>query len=117
VRGQTPALRKAVAEVLEEDLEEATNQQLYDRTRLKVSFKMLRSIGSKIIGDVVEVGYNMNQSVKIKYARRRLNLKGISPTGRHLLDMKPSEYLRKVSNPKIAALVRKAKQGMLGAGE
>lgn len=108
VRPVTTWLREKAQEDLENGLREATQEQLYDRTPLKVTRALYNSVGSRVLGQVVEVGYNIGSATRAAYAAIRVNMKGTSKTGGHQLDMQPNTYLRRKVDPKIR---RRSKNG------
>lgn len=104
-------LRGDIGKVLVEALEQATDEQLYDVTTLPTTGKMRRSIQPYFLGnDEVAVGYNRS---KAKHVRRRLNMKGRSPSGGHDLTMRPAPVLRRIADPKIRRLTRDFKSRAL----
>lgn len=103
---QNALLRGAIGKTMVEALQQATDEELYERTPLETSGKMRRSIQVYYLGNaIIEVGYDLSRA---PHAKRRLNLKGTSPTGGHLLDMRPAPIVRRVANPSIAVLNRAA---------
>jgi hypothetical protein len=104
-------LRSETGKVLRKALQTAAKEELYDRTPLDVSMKMFNSITLYFIGsNEVQVGFNLN---KAKYARQRLNRKGISPSGGHRLDMNPAPIVRREADPQIRRLGRAAQKRIL----
>lgn len=108
---QNLALRGAIGKTLIEALQQATDEELYDRTPLATTGQMRRAIQAYYLGtSIIEVGFNLSRA---PYAHRRLNLKGTSPSGGHILDMRPAPIVRRVANPRIAALTRAGLRGAL----
>jgi hypothetical protein len=105
-------LRNAMQGVLKRGLEEATKEELYDRTPLKVSHDMMKSIRTRLIQGGVQVGYFAGKGAR--YAKYRVNMKGISKLGGHLLDMQPSKLLKKKADPEIRRLTKAAQRRIIG---
>jgi hypothetical protein len=113
VRGQTHRLRGDVAHVLVDELQNALQDQLYNRSQLPVSRAMMRSIRPIMEGNnSVAVGFN---SQIAPHAPFRINMHGISVTGGHLLDLRLSDALRRRADPRIRRLTRAAQRRMLEA--
>jgi hypothetical protein len=102
---ETNRLRGDVAKLLYKGLQDATEAELYNRTPLKVSRAMFRSVSVAMRGNVVEVFYGLG---KARHARRRVNMKGRSVSGGHQLDMNPGAWVRKHSDPSIRRIARQA---------
>lgn len=118
-------LMEEVATVLEKGLIDATQEELYKRTPLKVTHAMLKSIGSRIVGNRVDVGYNLSgvsvigfgdPTAEAPYAKYRVNMKGVSKLGGHLLDMSPSKWIRSHVDYKIRAIVAYYHKKAMGNG-
>ena len=106
-------LRGDTGKVLRKALQTAAREELYDRTPLDVSMAMFNSITLYFIGaNAVQVGFNLN---KARHARRRLNMKGTSPTGGHKLDMRPAPIVRREADPEIRRLARAAQRRSIRA--
>jgi hypothetical protein len=110
VRGQTAALRQEVKQIMVEELLNATNEELYQRTPLPVTFAMWRSIRSVVRGQDV---FALFDGRIAKHAKYRVNMHGISVLGGHVLDMRPALYLRQHADPRIRRAVRAAHKRML----
>jgi len=85
--------RGRMAKILKKGLEDATQEQLYDRTTLKVTRDMFNSIRARFLGNVVQVGYFFGRGAR--HAKYRLNMIGRSKQDGHVLDMQPSVYIKK----------------------
>lgn len=114
VRGVTIWLREEARKDLEQGLKDATEEQLYKRTPLKVTRKLFRSIGSKVKGQMVEVGYNLSNDEKAKYASSRINMMGRSKLGGHIMDMSPRTFINKHVDPKLRRRNAQAQKKILG---
>lgn len=109
---ETARLRGDVSKLLVQGLRDATKQELYDRTPLDVSEDMMKAIRPKLAGNVVEVGFTYGHGAT--YARYRLNMTGISPSGGHRLDMRPAEWIKKNVQPKFDKATRAAQRRIIG---
>ncbi len=104
---ETNHLRGDVAKLLYKGLQDATEEELYQRTPLEVSGAMFRSISITLRGNIVEVFYSLN---KARHARRRVRMKGRSVVGGHRLDMAPGAWIRKHVDPQIRRKARAAQR-------
>ncbi len=99
IPGQTAILREEVRFILREELENATQAELYDRVRKgRLTHRMMRSVKASIRGDRVLAFYDARIA---KHARYRLQMTGSAKSDGHLLTMRPGLYLRKHANPRI----------------
>lgn len=98
--------RGRMAKILNQGLKDATQEQLYDRTTLPVTRDMFNSIRTKILGNVVQVGYFFGRGAK--YAKYRLNMVGRSKEDGHVLDMQPSVYIKQHCDADIKRSEREA---------
>jgi hypothetical protein len=114
VRGQTQKLRRESKAVLVEGLREVHDDQLTNVTNLPITGRMRRSIGGRIKGQSVEVGYNIGNGPKALYAGPRLNMKGRSKKGGHNLEMHPAPALEKKTRGQLKRLSRDAQRGIIG---
>ena len=112
IPGQTAILREEVKFILRETLEDATQVELYDRTTLPVTRRMMRSAKASIRGDRVVAFYDARIA---KHAKFRLQMTGTSKTDGHLLTMRPSRYLRRFANPRIQRRAVMAKRRVMQA--
>lgn len=105
-KGETHRLRGDVAHVLVEELRNAVDEQLYERTPLPVSHEMRRAIKPIMQGNnSAAVGFDTSIAPHAPY---RVNMHGTSVTGGHLLDMRLGAALRKTADPRIRRLARMA---------
>jgi hypothetical protein len=95
---ETENLRYEVKTILHEELENATQAELYDRTTLPTTGRMMRSVRASIRGARVVAFYDARIA---KHAKYRVNMKGISKSGGHVLNMNPAKWLRRRANPRI----------------
>ena len=109
---ETARLRGDVAKLLNQGLRDATQEQLYDRTPLPVTRDMMNSIRPQLRGNTVQVGYSYGRGAR--YAKYRLNMKGISRSGGHRLDMQPSAFIQKNVEPQIKRATRAAQRKIIG---
>lgn len=93
VGNQTAKHRGRVAKILYKGLQDATQDELYNRTTLPVTRAMFNSIRPKIMGAVVQIGYFYGRGAK--YAKYRVNMTGRSKQDGHKLDMKPSLWFKR----------------------
>lgn len=93
---------------------QATQVQLYDRTPLKVTYRMFNSIGVSIVRSRVIGGYNRSGVISAPYAVYRLAMTGISKLGGHLLDMNPAEFVAEPMKKRIARVVLLAQRRIIG---
>ncbi len=116
VRGKTALLEAEARNDYELGLQEATLQQLYDRTPLKVTLAMLDSIGSRKIPGGIEVGYNIGNAKRrnVKHVQIRLNMKGRSVLGGHDLTMNPNKFLRNRTDGKVRRRAARIQREILG---
>lgn len=106
VRTVSARARGDVAKILVEGLREATVAELYDRTPLPVTKKMLRSIKPRFLGaHEVAVGFDTGIA---PHAPHRLKKTGKSKLGGHDMTMKPGEYLDKHTRAKIRRVMKQA---------
>jgi hypothetical protein len=112
IPGQTAILREEVKFILREELENATQVELYDRTKGPVTKRMMRSVKASIRGDRVIAFYDARIA---RHAKYRLQMTGTSKMDGHLLTMRPGDYLRRFANPRIRRRVIMAKRRMLQA--
>jgi hypothetical protein len=111
VGSETAKLRGVAARELYQGLQDATQVQLYDVSRGKVTRRMYHSIGVQMDGyQGVRVLYRGGVA---PYASIRLNRKGTARGGWRL-DMNPGEYLNRRVRPKIYAAGRVAQTRILG---
>ncbi len=75
---------------------------------------MYESIGTRLKGDVVEVGYSVGEGKKVKHPAYRLQMKGRYVRGAGKKDMNPSKYLIKHVTPKLRRRAIKAQKGIIG---
>jgi hypothetical protein len=73
---------------------------------------MMKSIRTRLIQGGVQVGYFAGKGAR--YAKYRVNMKGISKLGGHLLDMQPSKLLKKKADPEIRRLTKAAQRRIIG---
>ncbi|BCM88720.1 hypothetical protein IAD21_00562 [Abditibacteriota bacterium] len=113
VRAVTQSELGREASMIRAGAREAVQTQLYDRTPLKVSKRLLRSISIQFLGNRFRVGFNTSTA---PHAQRRINLKGVSKTGGHLLDMDVNGYIRANVYPRVVASRRAMMPRILGEG-
>ncbi len=114
VRGYTHYLREAARKDLKEGLQKATDEQLYNVTPLPATGAMYDSIGTRLRGDIVEVGYSIGEGKKVKHPPYRLQMKGRYVRGRGRKDMNPSKLLIKYATPKLRRRNARAQKGIIG---
>jgi hypothetical protein len=96
--------RGDVGKILVSALQNATDSELYEVSPLPKTGKMRASIQPYYLGNsVVQVGFNLSRA---RYASRRLNMKGTSPSGGHKLDMNPAPIVRRIADPQVKSLTR-----------
>lgn len=118
IPGTIRMLQMEAKKDLLQGLQNATDEQLYNITKLRISGRMYDSIGTRLVGDGVEVGYNIGAGPKAPYARIRLQMKGrykTGPSNPGRKDMNPNSYLRKHVDPNIRRRNRMAQQRILGS--
>lgn len=104
--------RGDVAKVLVEGLREATIAELYSKTPLPVTKRMLRSIKPRFLGaHDVAVGFDTGVA---PHAPHRLKKTGKSKMGGHTMDMKPGIYLDKHTRAKIRKIMAKCQTEIIG---
>lgn len=112
-KGQTHRLRGDVAHVLVEEMGNALDEQLYERTPLEVTHNMKRSIRPIMMGNnAAAVGFDSSIA---PYAKYRVNMHGTSKTGGHLLDLRLGQALRQKADPRIRRLATMAQRRSLEA--
>ncbi len=107
---ETLTLRSQARGVLKSALQQATQEQLYDRTPLHVSRALYQSIKTRFAEGGVEVFFDASVA---PYVGKRLSMKGISPSGGHLLDMQPGPTVTRKSRAQLLALARAAHRRIL----
>lgn len=96
-------MRLQVRRLLRNGLKDATQKQLYDRTTLKVTKKMMNSITTQSDSKSISVGYNLKTA---PYVRIRLAKTGKSKLGGHEMTMTPAQFIEVVYGDKIFAIAR-----------
>jgi hypothetical protein len=105
-------LRGRVRKLLRDGLVKATDVQLYQRTPLRVTGKMRRSVFTKSDRNSIAVGY---KGAVAPHNAIRLAKKGRSKLGGHDMQMEPAEFIEVVQGDKIAREARGSLQRILGA--
>lgn len=103
----------AEAAIAHKGVKEGVQVELYDRTPLPTSGKMLSSVQIRWLGRSFAVVY---AAARAPYAAKRAAKKGTSPSGGHLLDMDPAAYMRAKYGAELSALKRRHQLQIAGSG-
>ena len=113
LKQETHRLRGDVAHVLVDELQNAVQEQKYDRTPLPVTHALMRSIKPIMQGNnSAAVGFDASVA---PHAAIVVNMKGTSKTGGHSLDMQLGVALRQKADPRIRRLGKMAHRRVLEA--
>lgn len=102
---ETLILRSRARGVLKGALQQAHDEQLTNVSNLPLTGRMRRSIKSRFVRDGVEAYYDTSVA---PYAGPRLNKKGRSKKGGHIMDMKPGPKVRQISRPRLRQMEQQA---------
>lgn len=114
VQAATRAMTIAEAEIALEGVQEEVQTAL-ERSPLPRTGDMLRSIKKSIRGNGTRYVIGFDKGIAI-YAPIRAEKKGISKLGGHLMDMSPSNGVRRKRLPLIRAMRRARLRGAIGPG-
>lgn len=95
--------RAAVRSELRKSLIRATDKTLYDVTPLPVTGRLRRSIFTRTVGELIQVGYSAGIA---PYNNIRLNKTGRSKLGGHDMTMRPAIVMITDDGGKIWAIAR-----------
>jgi len=109
---QSAKLRVGSGQLLLRGLQDATKEQLYDRTTMKTTGKMGKSIALAPTQTGVVVGFSSSIA---PYAAIRLAKRGDAKGDGHKLDLTPARFIRRKSELKIRLMALEANRRIIGA--
>jgi hypothetical protein len=113
VRPVSQAVLGAEAKIAKYGIQEGLEVELYERTPLKVTRAMYRSVSIRFLGRAFQIGYNTSIA---PYAPIREKASGVSKSGGHVLDIDPAAYMRRNFGAQIALVRSRALKAIHGRG-